>query len=111
MPGKNLVHITDETFDSEVLQYNLPSLVDFWAGWCGPCRAIAPVVEELADEYDGKLRIAKLNVDENPRTPGKYGIRAIPTLIIFKNGQVSDQITGAVSKSRIEEAIKKVLYG
>ena len=109
MPEKNLVHITDENFDSEVLQYKLPSLVDFWAAWCGPCRAIAPVVEELADEYDGKLRIAKLNVDENPRTPGKYGIRAIPTLIIFKNGQVSDQITGAVSKSRLEEAIKKVL--
>jgi thioredoxin 1 len=109
MAGKNLVQITDETFDSEILQFELPSLVDFWAAWCGPCRAIAPVVEELADEYDGKLRIAKLNVDENPRTPGKYGIRAIPTLMLFKNGQVSDQITGAVSKSRIEEAIKKVL--
>jgi thioredoxin 1 len=109
MAGKNLVQVTDESFDSEVLQHSTPSLVDFWAAWCGPCRAIAPVVEELSDQYEGKLRIAKLNVDENPRTPGKYGIRAIPTLIIFKDGQVSDQITGAVSKSRIEEAIKKVL--
>jgi thioredoxin 1 len=109
MAGKNLTQVTDESFDSEVLQNALPSLVDFWAAWCGPCRAIAPVVEELADQYEGKVRIVKMNVDENPRTPGKYGIRAIPTLIIFKNGQVSDQITGAVSKSRIEEALKKVL--
>lgn len=109
MGGKNLLQITDESFESDILQNETPSLVDFWAAWCGPCRAIAPVIEELADQYEGKVCIAKMNVDENPKTPGKYGIRAIPTLIIFKNGEVAEQITGAVSKSHIEEAIKKVI--
>jgi thioredoxin 1 len=105
----NLLQVTDETFENEILQNQTPSLVDFWAAWCGPCRAIAPVIEELAESYSGKLNVAKMNVDENPKTPGKYGIRAIPTLIIFKGGQVAEQITGAVSKSHIEEALKKVL--
>lgn len=105
----NLLQVTDETFENEILQNQTPSLVDFWAAWCGPCRAIAPVIEELAESYSGKVTVAKMNVDENPKTPGKYGIRAIPTLIIFKGGQVAEQITGAVSKSHIEEALKKVL--
>jgi thioredoxin 1 len=83
--------------------------VDFWAAWCGPCRAIAPVVEELAGQYEGQVKIGKCNVDENPKIPGQYGIRAIPTLILFKNGTVAEQITGAVSKMTLENAIKKVL--
>ena len=107
--SENLLQISDETFENEVLQHELPCLIDFWAAWCGPCRAIAPVIEELASQYDGKIRVAKMNVDENPKTPGKYGIRAIPTLILFKGGEVAEQITGAVSKSHIEEALKKVL--
>ena len=109
MAAKNIIQVTDETFDADILKSELPSLVDFWAAWCGPCRAIAPVIDELAEQYDGKIQVAKMNVDENPRTPGKYGIRAIPTLILFKGGDVANQITGAVSKSHIEEAIKGVV--
>jgi thioredoxin 1 len=107
--AENVVAVSDDTFDQEVLQSDLPALVDFWASWCGPCRAIGPVVEELAEEYQGKVKVAKLNVDESPNTPGKYGIRAIPTLIMFKGGEVVDQITGAVSKSHIESALKKIV--
>ncbi len=109
MAGKNIIQVTDDTFEEQILNSDLPSLVDFWAAWCGPCRAIAPVIDELADQYDGQIKVAKMNVDENPKTPGKYGIRAIPTLILFKGGDVANQITGAVSKSHIEEAIKKVV--
>ena len=105
----NVLQVTDDTFAAEVLQSDKPALVDFWASWCGPCRAIAPVVEELAEEFAGQVKVAKLNVDESPKTPGQYGIRAIPTLIMFKNGKVVDQITGAVSKSHLEEALKKIL--
>jgi len=104
-----VVHVTDQNFEKEVLQSDIPVLVDFWAAWCGPCRAIAPVIEELAEEYEGKLKVAKMNVDENPVTPGKFGIRAIPTLIFFKNGQAVDMITGAVAKSTIENVIKRLL--
>lgn len=109
MAEKNITELTDENFKAEILDASLPTLVDFWAVWCGPCRAIAPVVEELAAQYQGQLKIGKLNVDENPKTPGQYGIRAIPTLILFKNGTVVEQITGAVSKSTLETAIKKTL--
>ncbi|MBW1916629.1 MAG: thioredoxin [Deltaproteobacteria bacterium] len=104
-----LLQVTDTNFENEILKSEVPALVDFWAAWCGPCRAIAPVVEELAKDYAGKLKVAKMNVDENSQTPAKYGIRAIPTLILFKDGNVADQITGAVSKSQIENAIKKML--
>jgi thioredoxin 1 len=107
--AENVLAVTDDTFDAEVLKSDLPALVDFWASWCGPCRAIGPVVEELAEEYAGKVKVAKLNVDESPKTPGQYGIRAIPTLIMFKNGEVVDQITGAVSKSHIESALQKIV--
>lgn len=109
MAGKDILEISDGTFDQDVLQSDLPVLVDFWAPWCGPCRAIAPVVEELCSEYTGKLKVAKCNVDDNPKTPSRYGIRAIPTLIIFKGGNVSEQITGAVAKSQIAAAIDKVI--
>ncbi|HJA75774.1 MAG TPA: thioredoxin [Candidatus Desulfovibrio gallistercoris] len=97
--------ITDATFDMQVLKSDQPVLLDFWAPWCGPCRALGPVIEELASEYAGRVQIGKMNVDENPVTPGKYGIRAIPTLILFKNGEAVEQVTGAVSK----DAIKNIL--
>jgi thioredoxin len=105
----DIMQVTDNDFEAEILKADTPALVDFWAAWCGPCRAIAPVVEELAKDYAGKVKVAKMNVDENSKTPVKYGIRAIPTLILFKNGNVVDQITGAVSKTQIENAIKKML--
>lgn len=107
MVEKNITEVTDENFQNEVLEASTPALVDFWAAWCGPCRAIAPVVEELAVQFQGQIKVVKLNVDENPKIPGQYGIRAIPTLILFKNGAVVEQITGAVSKSTLETAIKK----
>jgi thioredoxin 1 len=97
--------VTDGNFESEVLKNDVPVLVDFWAPWCGPCRAMGPVVDELAEEYAGKIKVVKMNVDENSGTPSKYGIRAIPTLILFKGGEVVEQVTGAVSKSSIKEMI------
>ncbi|PIU54411.1 MAG: thioredoxin [Deltaproteobacteria bacterium CG07_land_8_20_14_0_80_60_11] len=103
------LQVSDADFEQEILKSDIPVLVDFWAAWCGPCRAIGPVVEELARDYAGKVKVAKMNVDENAKTPAKYGIRAIPTLIIFKGGQVAEQITGAVSRSIIENALKKAL--
>jgi thioredoxin 1 len=109
MSGDKLIHVTDAEFESQVLKADKPVLVDFWASWCGPCLAIAPVIVELAGEYDGKVVVAKMDVDKSPATPGKYGIRAIPTLILFKDGQVVEQITGAVGKAVIESAINKAL--
>jgi thioredoxin 1 len=103
------LQVSDADFEQEILKSDIPALVDFWAAWCGPCRAIAPVVEELARDYQGKIKVAKMNVDENAKTPAKYGIRAIPTLIVFQGGQVVEQITGAVSRSIIENALKKAL--
>ena len=107
MAGDNVTHVTDSNFDQEVLKSDLPTLVDFWAPWCGPCKAIGPVIDEMADTYSGKIKIAKMNVDENPETPGKFGIRAIPTLIFFKNGEVADQVTGAVGKTQLVAMIEK----
>lgn len=97
--------ITDAMFEEVVQQSELPVLVDFWAPWCGPCRAVGPVVDELATEYAGKVRVVKLNVDENPATPTKFGIRAIPTLMIFKKGETVEQVTGAVTKVALKDLL------
>jgi thioredoxin 1 len=101
--------ISDSDFQNEVLKSALPTLIDFWAPWCGPCRAIAPVVEELANAYDGKVKFVKMNVDDNQNTPSQYGVRGIPTLLLFKGGQVVNQIVGAVPKPQLEKAIKEAL--
>ena len=101
MSGHNVIHTTDANFDRDVLKSDKPVLLDFWAEWCGPCKMIAPILDEIATEYADRVRIAKLNIDENPGTPPKYGIRGIPTLILFKNGTVEAQKVGAVSKSQL----------
>lgn len=109
MASDKVVQLSDDSFESEVLKSSTPVLVDFWASWCAPCKAISPVIDGLAAEYEGKVKIAKLNVDENPATPGQYGVRGIPTLILFKDGQVIDQVVGAVPKNQLEGLIKKAL--
>ena len=96
-----IVHITDDSFEEDVLKAEAPVLVDYWAEWCGPCKAIAPVLGEIAEEYAGRLKIAKLNIDDNPSTPPKYGIRGIPTLMLFKGGNVEATKVGALSKSQL----------
>ena len=98
---EHIVHISDESFDEEVLQSEQPVLIDYWAEWCGPCKMIAPVLEEIATEYSDRLKVVKLNIDDNPQTPPKYGIRGIPTLMVFKNGQVEATKVGAVSKAQL----------
>ncbi len=100
------VEVTDANFREEVLESNLPVLVDFWAVWCAPCSMVAPVVEEIAKEYDGKLKVCKLNVDEAPATASEYGVMSIPTLAVFKNGQIVEKLIGAVPKTTLEEKIK-----
>ncbi len=97
----NITHITDSSFEQEVLQSDVPVLVDYWAEWCGPCKMIAPILDEIAADYEGKLKITKLNIDENPATPPKFGIRGIPTLMIFKGGDVQSTKVGALSKSQL----------
>ena len=104
-----ITQVGDDTFEAEVVRSNLPVLIDFWAPWCGPCKSIAPVIEELALQYEGKLKVAKLNVDENPITPSRYGVRGIPNLILLKGGAVKEQMVGAVPKARLVDAIEKVL--
>jgi thioredoxin 1 len=99
--SEKIVYVSDDSFEDEVLKADSPVLVDFWAEWCGPCKMIAPILNEIADEYGDKVRIAKLNIDENPATPPKYGIRGIPTLMLFKNGNVEATKVGAVSKSQL----------
>ena len=103
--SEKIIHVTDDTFEAEVLNASGPILVDYWAEWCGPCKAIAPILSELADEYEGKLQVAKLNIDDNSKTPPKYGIRGIPTLMIFKNGAVAATSVGAVSKTKLTTLI------
>ncbi len=109
MASADVVNIEDGTFESEVLKSETPVLVDFWAVWCGPCKAIAPAVDELAKEYKGKLKVAKMDIDHHQQTPQKYGIRSIPTLLLFKGGRVVDTIVGAVPKSKLVDAVKKVV--
>lgn len=104
----NVKEATDQNFESEVLSGEKPALVDFWAAWCGPCRAVAPVVEEIATERGDSLKVFKMNVDENPNTPAKYGVRSIPTIILFKDGQIVDQVVGAVPKPELERLVSKV---
>jgi len=105
----NLIHVNDENFKSEVLDSDVPTMVDFWAPWCAPCNIIAPVVEELAEEYKGKIKVAKMNVDESPATPGQYGIRGIPTVILFKGGDVADMVVGVVPKAHLKSMIDKAV--
>ncbi|WP_394707588.1 thioredoxin TrxA [Sedimenticola selenatireducens] len=99
--SEQIVHVTDDNFEAEVLKSDLPVLVDYWAEWCGPCKMIAPVLDEITGEYAGKIKVAKLNIDENPNTPPRYGIRGIPTLMLFKDGEVEATKVGAVSKSQL----------
>ena len=107
--AENIVDVGDDDFDAEVLEQELPVLVDFWAPWCGPCRAIGPVIEKLAENYEAKMHFKKCNVDDNPVTPGKYGIKSIPTLIFFKGGKVEEQVVGIAAKSKLEEIITKLV--
>lgn len=107
--GEHTIEVTDDTFEAEVTSSNIPVLVDFWAPWCGPCKAIAPMLDELAASHEGKIKVVKINVDDNPKTPGKFTVRGIPTLILFKNGEVADQLVGAVPKAQLDEIIQKNL--
>ena len=106
---ESLIHLTDNTFEQEVIKSEKPVLVDFWAPWCGPCRAIGPVVEDLAEAYKDRIKVAKLNIDDNPKTATVYGVMSIPTLILYKDGNALDKIVGLVSKDRLEELMKKGL--
>ncbi len=103
------VNVTDDSFDTDVKQSDVPVVVDFWAAWCGPCKMIAPILEEIAGEYDGKLKVAKLDVDNNPKTPTSFSIMSIPALLFFKDGKVVDQVVGAIPKAQIQAKIDKIL--
>src|ERR1039457_6796567 len=107
MAGKNVVTLSDSSFDAEVLQSATPVMVDFWAEWCGPCKMLGPTIDQLADEYQGKVKIAKLNVDDNSSTASRFGIRGIPALLIFQGGQVKEQLVGAQPKANISKALDK----
>lgn len=107
MASNDVVTLQDSTFDDEVLKSNVPVLVDFWATWCGPCKAIAPTIEEFAGEYKGKVKVGKLDVDNNQQVAQKFGIRSIPTLLLFKNGRVVDTLIGVVSKAKLADAVNK----
>lgn len=109
MSSVNVKVATDQNFEQEVLKNGQPALIDFWATWCAPCRALAPVVEQIADQYAGKITVYKMDVDNNPETPGRYGVRGIPTLILFKDGQAVGQLVGAVPKDQIETLVKKAI--
>lgn len=104
-----IVNLTDDEFENHVLNAPQPTLVDFWAEWCAPCRALTPIVEEVAKSYEGKLQVAKMNIDDHPLVPSKYAVRAIPTLLLFKDGEVVDQVVGLVSKTKLDEMVAKHL--
>jgi thioredoxin 1 len=109
MAGQAVIEVSDATFDQEVLQSDQPVLIDFWAAWCGPCKALGPIVDEIATQYNGKLKVVKMDVDRNQATPGRYGIRGIPALLFFKGGKVADQIVGYVPKDTIEKSIARLV--
>ncbi|MDQ7011484.1 MAG: thioredoxin TrxA [Mariprofundaceae bacterium] len=109
MASDKIIHVTDESFDADVLKASGPVVVDFWAPWCGPCKSIAPILDEVAEEMQGKITIAKINIDDNPNTPGKYGVRGIPTLMLFRDGNVQGTKVGAVSKPKLVEFINEHL--
>ena len=105
----DVIEVTDQTFEQEVLRANVPAIIDFWAEWCGPCRMIAPIVSELAAEYGDRVKIVKIDIDTNPATPGRYNVRAIPTVLAFKNGQVVAQVSGARPKAHFKEMVERLL--
>ena len=105
----NIINVTDSTFEQEVLSSEIPVLLDYWAEWCGPCKMIAPILNDIADEYSGKIKVAKLNIDENPSTPAKFGVRGIPTLMIFKSGSIEATKVGAMSKSQLTAFIDSTI--
>jgi len=109
MASEAIIQLDDASFDAEVISSDKPVLVDFWAPWCGPCKALGPVIDEISNDFVDKVKVGKVNVDENPEISMKFGIRSIPTLIVFKNGEVQEQIIGAVPKSEIEKALEKVI--
>jgi thioredoxin 1 len=109
MAAENVTHVTDATFEQEVMKSPTPVLVDFWAPWCGPCRAIAPIVDDLATTYAGKLKVVKINVDDNPQAPSRFGVRGIPNLLILKGGEVKEQIIGAVPKAQLVKAVDNAI--
>src|ERR1700730_11770866 len=109
MASEKVTHVTDSNFEQEVLKSSTPVLIDFWAPWCAPCRAIAPIVDEVAGEYEGRLKVVKVNVDDNPMTPARVGVRGIPNLVIVKAGQVKEQIVGAVAKQHLVRAVDNAL--
>lgn len=105
----NLLEVTDKTFESDVINSDIPTVVDLWAEWCGPCKMVSPILEELSGEYQGKVKFTQMNVDNNREIPGKFGVRAIPTLLFFKGGELTQTIVGARSKAEIDEEVKKLL--
>jgi len=107
--SESIIHVTDSSFEDEVLSSDKPVIVDYWADWCGPCKMIAPLLDELADEYKGKLTVAKINIDENQETPQKYAVRGIPTLMIFKNGEIAGTKVGAMSKSQLSAFVDSLI--
>lgn len=109
MASEKILDFGDSNFDTEVLQSPVPVLVDFWASWCAPCRSVAPIVDALAEAYEGKIKVGKVNVDENPAIPARYGIRGIPTIMLFKEGKLVDQVVGAVPKTQLEALVNKAL--